>query len=119
MADPVLVQLCLKCVQSSPLHRPSFEQIHQVLLCEFIRRTVARTIINSERREETENVPPRTNRLISSPKSRITKPVIIHLDSGSVSGVDHEDYNNLTRRNPPRSGRSNTKPAPKKTSRRN
>ena len=44
-ADPVLVQLCLKCVQSSPLHRPSFEQIHKLLLCEFIKREFARTIL--------------------------------------------------------------------------
>ena len=43
--DPVLAQLCLKCVQASPLHRPSFEQIHQALLCEFIKRELSRNII--------------------------------------------------------------------------
>ena len=44
-ADPVLVQLCLKCVQVSPLHRPSFEQIRKLLLCEFIKREFARNIL--------------------------------------------------------------------------
>ena len=46
-ADPVLVQLCLKCVQCSPLLRPSFEQIHKLLLCEFIKREFARTILET------------------------------------------------------------------------
>ena len=44
--DPVLSQLCLRCVQSSPLHRPSFEQIHQLLLAEFIRREFSRSVLS-------------------------------------------------------------------------
>jgi serine/threonine protein kinase len=42
--DPFLSRLCLKCVQSSPLHRPSFEQIHQVLMSEFVRRAFCRQV---------------------------------------------------------------------------
>ena len=50
-ADPVLVQLCLKCVQFSPLHRPSFEQLHQVLLCEFVRREFSRTVLGARAKQ--------------------------------------------------------------------
>jgi serine/threonine protein kinase len=44
--DPVLSSLCLKCVQASPLHRPSFEQILQVLLSDFVRREFSRHVIS-------------------------------------------------------------------------
>ena len=44
--DPVLSRLCLKCVQASPLHRPSFEQILQVLLSDFVRREFSRHIVS-------------------------------------------------------------------------
>ena len=54
-ADPVLVQLCAKCVQVSPLHRPSFDQIHQVLLCEFVKREIARQVINFDNTHKVSN----------------------------------------------------------------
>jgi serine/threonine protein kinase len=46
-ADPFLAELCMKCAQESPLHRPSFDQIHQVLLCEFIRREFSCMVISA------------------------------------------------------------------------
>jgi len=48
--DPVLSQLCLKCVQTSPLHRPSFDQIHQLLLSEFIMREFSRALMDESSR---------------------------------------------------------------------
>jgi serine/threonine protein kinase len=117
-ADPVLVQLCLKCVQASPLHRPSFEQIHQVLLCEFIRRAVARTIINCERREESENVPLKQMRQHNKAASNTNKGTVIHLDSPSdIDSTGQEDENAISRKNPPRSGRAKARPVPKKATR--
>ena len=98
-ADPVLVQLCLKCVQSSPLHRPSFQQIHQVLLCEFIRRTISRTLIDGEMDGNNENLPPRLLR-----KHRGTQKPVVKVSSPAE--LVHSDEDVHERRNPPRTSKS-------------
>ena len=98
-ADPVLVQLCLKCVQSSPLHRPSFQQIHQVLLCEFIRRTISRTLIDGEIDCNAENLPPRSMRRLRSTRTPVIK------ESNRVDLVN-SDEDVHERRNPPRNSKS-------------
>ena len=97
-ADPVLVQLCLKCVQASPLHRPSFQQIHQVLLCEFIRRTIARTVIDSTAESNAENVPPKVNRRV-----RGVRPTV--MESVRTDEGNEPDDEVTERRNPPRQTR--------------
>jgi len=102
ITDPVLVQLCLKCVQASPLHRPSFQQIHQVLLCEFIRRTISRTLVDGEFDCNTENLPPKT---IS--KARYTRTPVLK----SSSPTDERSDDDVgERRNPPRTSKSKDGP---------
>jgi serine/threonine protein kinase len=94
-ADPVLVQLCLKCVQVSPLHRPSFQQIHQVLLCEFIRRTISRTVIHGELSADSENIPPKYRQRVRSSRTPVLKHGKPFEELGTVGDVSE-------RRNPPR-----------------
>jgi serine/threonine protein kinase len=111
-ADPVLVQLCLKCVQSSPLHRPSFEQIYQLLLCEFVRREFARTIVDASKEGKVQS---RGSEL--KPYQRKLQSIVAETPGSSESADEHKPR--PVRRNPPRKPTKPTQrvPTPRKNRR--
>ena len=110
-ADPVLSQVCLKCVQPSPLHRPSFEQIYQALLCEFVRRELSRTVTGA--------LPlPMAPELVVSKANRRR---MLRDHTGCTPDSSESELDAPLRRNPPRGRGNNQKKvvqrkAPKKGS---